>query len=60
MEFLCISSPSNPAAEIKWETHHDDHDATKAPTVIEVNAKMKIITSNGNTKCACDDELQLL
>ena len=59
MEFLCISSPSNPAAEIKWEAY-DDHDATKAPTVIEVNAKMKIITSNGNTKCACDDELQLL
>ena len=59
MEFLCISSPSNPAAEIKWEAH-DDHDATKAPTVIEVNTKMKIITSNGNTKCACDGELQLL
>ena len=60
MEFLCVSSPSNPAAEIKWETHHDDHDAAKAPTVIEVNIRMKIITSNGNTKGACDDELQLL
>ena len=35
VEYKCSSSPSNPGATLKWETH-DAHDGTKSSTAIVV------------------------
>ena len=35
VEYKCRSSPSNPGATLKWETH-DAHDGTKSSTAIVV------------------------
>ena len=35
VEYKCSSSPSNPGATLKWETH-DAHDGTKSSTTILV------------------------
>ena len=35
VEYKCSSSPSNPGATLKWETH-DAHDGTKSSTAILV------------------------
>merc|ERR1719209_227220 len=47
VEFACSSSPSNPAAGLKWEAH-DAHDAaSRATSLIEVGEPSEVWTGTG-------------
>jgi len=46
VEYKCSSSPSNPGATLKWETH-DAHDGTKSSTAILVGKSAEVWTGTG-------------